>query len=165
MAKQSAGILLFRFKNKQPEIFLVHPGGPFFRNKDEGAWSIPKGEFTNGEEALDAAVREFEEETGLLLTGEFIALDPITQKGGKKVYAWAVEGGIDHEKIISNTFEMEWPPRSGKKQIFPEVDKAAWFDVETAKLKINAAQVEFIESLKPLLNGAALMNTSKNNKL
>ena len=152
MAKQSAGILLYRFINKQPQVFLVHPGGPFFRNKDEGAWSIPKGEFTEDEEALDAAKREFEEETGLALTGGFIALDPITQKGGKKVYAWAVEGDIDHETIISNTFEIEWPPRSGKKQIFPEVDKAAWFDVETAKLKINAAQAGLIESLKPLLN-------------
>ena len=152
MAKQSAGILLYRFINKQPQVFLVHPGGPFFRNKDEGAWSIPKGEFTDGEEALDAAIREFEEETGLALTGDFIALDPITQKGGKKVYAWAVEGDIDHETIISNTFELEWPPRSGKKQIFPEVDKAAWFDVEMAKLKINAAQVGLVESLRPHLN-------------
>jgi len=152
MAKQSAGILLYRFINKQPQVFLVHPGGPFFRNKDEGIWSIPKGEFTEDEEALDAAKREFEEETGLVLTGDFIAIDPITQKGGKKVYAWAVEGDIDHETIISNTFEIEWPPRSGKKQIFPEVDKAAWFDVETAKLKINAAQAGLIESLKPLLN-------------
>ncbi|HJP64329.1 MAG TPA: hypothetical protein VJ844_12870, partial [Mucilaginibacter sp.] len=97
-------------------------------------------------------IREFEEETGLALTGDFIALDPITQKGGKKVYAWAVEGDIDHETIISNTFELEWPPRSGKKQIFPEVDKAAWFDVEMAKLKINAAQVGLVESLRPHLN-------------
>ncbi|HTI57829.1 NUDIX domain-containing protein [Mucilaginibacter sp.] len=147
MAKQSAGILLFRFKNKQPEVFLVHPGGPFFRNKDDGAWSIPKGEFTDGEEALDAAVREFEEETGLVLTGEFIPLDPVTQKGGKKVYAWAIAGDIDHETIVSNTFEIEWPPRSAKKQTFPEVDKAGWFDVETAKVKINAAQVEFLKNL------------------
>jgi len=147
MAKQSAGILLYRFINKQSQVFLVHPGGPFFRNKDEGTWSIPKGEFTEDEEALDAAKREFEEETGLVLTGDFIALDPITQKGGKKVYAWAVEGDIDHETIISNTFEIEWPPRSGKKQIFPEVDKAGWFDVETSKVKINVAQVSLIESL------------------
>lgn len=147
MAKQSAGILLFRFKNKQPEVFLVHPGGPFFRNKDDGAWSIPKGEFTDDEEALDAAVREFEEETGLVLTGEFIPLDPVTQKGGKKVYAWAIAGDIDHETIVSNTFEIEWPPRSAKKQTFPEVDKAGWFDVETAKVKINAAQVEFLKNL------------------
>lgn len=147
MAKQSAGILLFRFKNKQPEVFLVHPGGPFFRNKDDGAWSIPKGEFTDDEEALDAAVREFEEETGLVLTGDFIPLDPVTQKGGKKVYAWAIAGDIDHETIVSNTFEIEWPPRSGKKQTFPEVDKAGWFDVETAKVKINVAQVEFLKNL------------------
>ncbi|MFB9841545.1 NUDIX domain-containing protein [Mucilaginibacter ginsenosidivorans] len=152
MAKQSAGILLFRFKNRQPEVFLIHPGGPFFRNKDEGGWSIPKGEFTDDEEALGAAKREFEEETGQALTGEFIPLDPVTQKGGKKVYAWAVEGDIDHETIVSNTFEMEWPPRSGKKQTFPEVDKAGWFDMETARVKINAAQVGLIESLMPLLD-------------
>jgi len=152
MAKQSAGILLFRFKNRQPEVFLIHPGGPFFRNKDEGGWSIPKGEFTDDEEALEAAKREFEEETGQALTGEFIPLTPVTQKGGKKVYAWAVEGDIDHETIVSNTFEIEWPPRSGKKQTFPEVDKAGWFDMEMAKVKINSAQVGLIESLMPLLN-------------
>ncbi len=147
MAKQSAGILLYRFMNKQMEIFLVHPGGPFFRNKDDGIWSIPKGEFLDDEDAFIAAKREFLEETGQSIDGEFIPLEPVIQKGGKKVFAWAVEGDIDHETITSNTFEMEWPPRSGKKQSFPEIDKAAWFDVETAKVKINAAQVELIDDL------------------
>jgi predicted NUDIX family NTP pyrophosphohydrolase len=147
MAKQSAGILLYRFMNKQLEVFLVHPGGPFFRNKDDGIWSIPKGEFLDDEDALVAAKREFLEETGQPINGEFIQLEPITQKGGKKVFAWAIEGDIDHEVIISNTFEMEWPPRSGKKQSFPEIDKAGWFNIDDAKMKINAAQVGLIEDL------------------
>ena len=147
MAKQSAGILLYRFNYKKLQVFLVHPGGPFFRNKDDGAWSIPKGEFLDDEEALIAAKREFEEETGQHIEGKFIPLKPITQKGGKKVYAWAVEGDIDYETIISNVFKIEWPPRSGKKQTFPEVDKAAWFDMETAKVKINPAQAALIDDL------------------
>jgi len=152
MPKQSAGILLYRFSNGQPQIFLVHPGGPFFRNKDNGAWSIPKGEFLDDEDALAAARREFEEETGQTIEGNFIALDPIIQKGGKKVYAWAVEGDIDPETISSNVFEMEWPPRSGKKQTFPEVDRAAWFDTDTAQIKINAAQAGLIESLIAIIS-------------
>lgn len=148
MAKLSAGILLYRITNDQLQIFLIHPGGPFFRNKDNGTWSIPKGEYIDGEEeALTAAKREFEEETGQKIEGKFIPLDPIIQKGGKKVYAWAVEGDINHETIHSNLFEMEWPPRSGKKQTFPEVDKAGWFDIKTAKDRINVAQVELIENL------------------
>jgi predicted NUDIX family NTP pyrophosphohydrolase len=153
MAKQSAGILLYRFfKDKQLQVFLVHPGGPFFRNKDDGSWSAPKGEFTDDEDPLDAAKREFLEETGQTIDGHFIPLEPITQKGGKKVYAWAVEGDIDHETIISNLFELEWPPKSGKKQTFPEIDRAAWFDIETAKIKINPAQVGLIESLAQILS-------------
>jgi predicted NUDIX family NTP pyrophosphohydrolase len=147
MPKQSAGILLYRIMDKQPQVFLIHPGGPFFRSKDNGAWSIPKGEFIDGEEALSAAKREFEEETGQTIDGKFVPLHPITQKGGKKVFCWAVEGDIDHEIIVSNTFEIEWPPRSGKKQTFPEVDRAAWFDTATAKIKINEAQVGLIENL------------------
>src|SRR5215469_9550223 len=115
MAKQSAGILLYRIRDNQPQVFLVHPGGPFFRNKDNGAWSIPKGEFESGEEPLAAAKREFEEETGQKIDGEFIQLDPVTLKSGKKVSCWALEGDIDHETITSNLFEMEWPPKSGKK--------------------------------------------------
>jgi predicted NUDIX family NTP pyrophosphohydrolase len=152
MAKQSAGILLYRFKSKQLQVFLVHPGGPFFKNKDDGAWSIPKGEFLDDEEALTAAKREFVEETGQPIDGNFIPLEPITQKSGKKVYAWAVEGDINHETIFSNTFEMEWPPRSGKKQAFPEVDRAAWFDMETAKMKIIPAQVKLVEELSNKLS-------------
>lgn len=151
MAKQSAGILLYRFQNKQLQVFLVHPGGPFFRNKDDGSWSIPKGEFLDDEDALAAAKREFLEETGQPIDGKFIALEPITQKGGKKVFAWAVEGDIDHETITSNLFEIEWPPRSGKKQSFPEIDRAGWFNVENAKVKINSAQVGLIENLIQVL--------------
>jgi predicted NUDIX family NTP pyrophosphohydrolase len=147
MPKQSAGILLYRIRNKRLQLFLIHPGGPFFRNKDDGVWSIPKGEFEDGEEALAAAKREFEEETGQSISGKFIPLDPITQKGGKKVFCWAVEGDIDHETITSNIFEIEWPLRSGRKQTFPEVDRAGWFEVEAAKTKINEAQIELIEEL------------------
>jgi predicted NUDIX family NTP pyrophosphohydrolase len=145
MSKQSAGILLYRKINSQLQVFLVHPGGPFFKNKDLGAWSIPKGEFLDDEDALVAAKREFLEETGQVIDGNFIPLNPVILKSGKKVYAWAVEGDIDHEIIVSNLFEMEWPSKSGKKQSFPEIDRAAWFDVETAKLKINAGQVGLIE--------------------
>jgi len=148
MAKQSAGILLYRIVNDQLQVLLVHPGGPFFKNKDDGSWSIPKGEFAEEENPLDAAKREFLEETGQSIEGHFIELTPVQQKGGKTVHAWAVEGDIDHETIVSNTFEIEWPPRSGKKQSFPEIDRAAWFDLETAKVKINAAQAGFISELQ-----------------
>jgi predicted NUDIX family NTP pyrophosphohydrolase len=147
MRKQSAGILLYRRVAAELQVFLVHPGGPFFRNKDDGSWSIPKGEFLEGDDSLEAAKREFEEETGQVIKGEFIPLKPITQKGGKTVQAWAVEGDIDHTIIKSNHFEIEWPPRSGKQQSFPEVDKADWFDVGIAKVKINAAQAGLIEEL------------------
>jgi predicted NUDIX family NTP pyrophosphohydrolase len=147
MVKQSAGILLYRKNNDQLQVFLVHPGGPFFKNKDLGAWSIPKGEFLSDEDQLAAAKREFMEETGQPIEGEFIPLEPVYLKSGKKVYAWAVEGDIDHEIIVSNLFEMEWPPRSGKMQSFPEIDRAAWFTVDEAKEKINAGQVGLIESL------------------
>ena len=152
MAKQSAGILLYRFINNQLQVFLVHPGGPFFKNKDDGSWSIPKGEFADDENPLDAAKREFLEETGQIIHGNFIALTPIQQKGGKTVRAWAIEGDIDHKTIVSNTFEIEWPPRSGKKQTFPEIDKAAWFDTGLAKIKINAAQSELINELALKIN-------------
>ena len=143
MSHQSAGILLYRKINNNLQVFLVHPGGPFFKNKDLGAWSIPKGEFLDDEEPLIAAKREFEEETGQVIDGNFISLSPVKLKSGKKIYAWAVEGDIDHETIFSNLFEMEWPPKSGKKQSFPEIDRAGWFEVDEAKLKINAAQAAF----------------------
>lgn len=147
MRKQSAGILLYRKNGGTFQVFLVHPGGPFFMNKDDGSWSIPKGEFLNDEDPLEAAKREFEEETGKVITGKFIPLNPITQKGGKTVLAWAVEGDIDPAIIKSNHFEIEWPPRSGKQKSFPEIDRAAWFDLDIAKIKINAAQADFIKEL------------------
>ena len=145
--KQSAGILLYRNTNNVLEVFLVHPGGPFFKNKDEGSWSIPKGEFLDDEEPLTAAKREFEEETGQPIDGGFISLGSIKQKSGKTVYAWAVEGDINHETIFSNTCEVEWPPRSGKKITIPEIDRAEWFEVDEAKRKINPAQADLIDRL------------------
>ncbi|MFL5809201.1 MAG: NUDIX domain-containing protein, partial [Flavisolibacter sp.] len=120
--RKSAGILLYRIKDSFPEFFLVHPGGPFWKGKDKAAWSIPKGEFPEDEEPLTAAKREFEEETGKKISGSFIELNPVKQKGGKLVYAWAIEGEIDADKIISNTYKIEWPYKSGKWQTYPEVD-------------------------------------------
>ena len=151
MAKKSAGILLYRVHNKNPEVFIVHPGGPFWAKKDDGAWSIPKGEFEDNEEPLTAAKREFEEETGISISGEFIELNPIKQKSGKTVYAWAVEGDIDPSKIKSNEFEIEWPPKSGKTKSFPEIDKAAWFNLIEAKKKILESQASLIDQLKNIL--------------
>jgi predicted NUDIX family NTP pyrophosphohydrolase len=151
MAKQSAGILLYQLKENELQFFLVHPGGPFWKNKDDGAWSVPKGEFNEDEDALTAARREFEEETGKAIDGHFIRLNPIKQKSGKTVQAWAVEGDIDEHRIISNTFMLEWPPKSGKMMMVPEIDKAAWFDTETAKQKINPAQAALIDELVKLI--------------
>jgi predicted NUDIX family NTP pyrophosphohydrolase len=152
MARQSSGILLYRFSGKQLQFLLVHPGGPFFRNKDEGSWSIVKGEFMDDEDPLNAAKREFFEETGQPINGKFIELEPIVQKGGKKVYAWAVEADIDPGELRSNLFEIEWPPKSGRKESFPEIDRAAWFGAETAKIKINAAQLSLLEGLSHILS-------------
>ncbi len=151
MKKQSAGILLYRMTDKKPEVFLVHPGGPFWKNKDIGVWTIPKGEFDDSEAALDAAVREFREETGTILSGPFIPLVPIRQKGGKQVFAWATAGNIDPTAIVSNTFEMEWRPRSGRMQSFPEVSKGAWFDLETATQLINPAQTALLKELSAIV--------------
>ena len=151
VARKSAGILLYRFTQGEPDFFLVHPGGPFWANKDIGVWSIPKGEYEDDEDALAAAIREFEEETGKKLAGDFIALKPIVQKAGKQVHAWGIEGDIDAGNIVSNTFKVEWPPKSGKWKSFPEVDKARWFDANTAKEKINPAQTAFIDELLQLL--------------
>lgn len=148
MSQKSAGILLYRIQNSRIEVFLVHPGGPYWSKKDDGAWSIPKGEFNENEEPLAAAKREFEEETGIKISGEFIQLNPVKQKGGKMVYAWAVEGDIDPAKIKSNSFEIEWPPRSGKMKSFPEIDKAAWFHQSDAQKKIIEAQTAFIKELE-----------------
>jgi len=149
--KQSAGILLFRKINKEPEFFLVHPGGPFFSRKNEGWWTIPKGELLKDEQPLDAAIREFEEETGYCPAGEFIPLQAIKQKGGKVVLCWAAEGDLDAELITSNTFELEWPPRTGKMKIFPEIDKAGWFNLATAGMLINEKQAAFLQELSELL--------------
>lgn len=146
MAKTSAGILLYRRPAGRLEVLLVHPGGPFWRNKERGAWSIPKGEI-EGEEPLAAARREFQEEIGQAVEGNFIELTPVTQKGGKVVYAFALEGDLDPDPIHSNTFEMEWPPGSGKRAEFPEIDRAEWFGVDEATEKINAAQAAFIREL------------------
>jgi predicted NUDIX family NTP pyrophosphohydrolase len=152
-SKQSAGILLFRENKAGLEVFLVHPGGPFWKNKDEGVWSIPKGELNEHEESLPAAIREFFEETGVLLSGEFIPLNPVRLKSGKKVFAWALEKDIDAENILSNNFEIEWPPKSGKMQSFPEVDRGEWFTVAQAKKKINDVQVAFINELENKIFG------------
>ena len=150
MAKQSAGILLYRIL-QEPEVLLVHPGGPFFAKKDSGSWSIPKGEYLNDEDPLNAAKREFGEETGKIPDGQFIALTPVKQQGGKIVRAWAVEGEMDVDSMVSNTFEMIWPPGSGKLRTFPEVDKAAWFPIKTAREKINKGQIQLLDQLEELL--------------
>jgi len=151
MAKKSAGILAYRRVNKELEVLLVHPGGPFFIKKDAASWSIPKGEFPEDEDPLTAAKREIQEELGFTPKGEYVPLSPIKQKGGKIVYAWAVETDFDVANIVSNTFTIEWPPRSGKMKEFPEVDKAAWYNVSQAREKINPAQAAFIDELEKLL--------------
>jgi len=145
--RKSAGILLYRKVAGSLEVFLVHPGGPFWKNKDLCTWSIPKGEFNENEEPLSAAKREFEEETGKKVAGNFIQLKTVKQKAGKMVYAWAVEGNIDASTIVSNTFKVEWPYKSGKWQTYPEVDKAGWFSIDAAREKINAAQAELLDDL------------------
>jgi predicted NUDIX family NTP pyrophosphohydrolase len=144
MAKQSAGLLPYRIKDRVLEVFLVHPGGPFWKNKDDGAWSIAKGEFA-GEPPLEAAKRELKEETGFVARGPFIELTPIKQKGGKWVYAWAVKANFDPDKLKSNTFTMTFA--SGSSKEFPEVDRADWFSVEQAKQKILEAQARLITEL------------------
>ncbi len=149
--KISAGIFLYRINGNFPEVFLVHPGGPFWKNKDEGAWSIPKGEVEKNEDYLSVAKKEFLEETGKEIIGDFIALDPVIQKGGKKIYAWAVRGNLNVETIVSNTFSMVWPPKSGKLMEFPEVDQAQWFDFDQAKIKLNPAQAGLIDQLHAML--------------
>jgi predicted NUDIX family NTP pyrophosphohydrolase len=153
VSRLSAGLLMYRKCNGELQVLLAHPGGPYFRNKDDGAWSIPKGEVEPKEESLEAAKREFEEETGILPTGPFIALTPVNQKGGKVIHAWACKGDCDPRAIVSNTFTMEWPPRSGRQMEFPEIDRAEFFDVDTARRKMNPGQVglltELDEALKP----------------
>jgi predicted NUDIX family NTP pyrophosphohydrolase len=152
MAKKlSAGILLYRFQSGHLQVFLVHPGGPFWAQKDDGAWSIPKGEYHDGDDLLATARREFREETGSEVTGSFRALSPLTQPSGKVVSAWAVKGDIDASTVKSNTFSLEWPPRSGKTIECPEVDHGAWFDMPTAIQKLQPGQRGFLDQLHQLL--------------
>jgi len=146
---RSAGILLYRRLADRLEVLLVHPGGPFWVRRDLGAWSIPKGEYEIDEDPLVAARREFEEETGFQISGEFRPLAPLKQPSGKTVFAWAVEGDCDPSGLKSNTVSLEWPPHSGRQQEFPEVDRAAWFPLAEAKRRILPGQVGFIESLEP----------------
>src|SRR5215472_147612 len=140
MAKRSVGLLLYRRRNESVEVFLVHPGGPFWVKKDLGAWSIPKGQYHDGEEPLAAARREFEEETGFPAPAATVPLGEVTQASGKIVSVWAAEGDCDPAKLVSNTCEVEWPPRSGRKMEVPEVDRAAWFSLEEARARILSSQ-------------------------
>ena len=142
---------MYRHYKNEVQVLLVHPGGPFFKRKDAGAWSIPKGEFEQDEDPLKAAIREFTEELGTAPDGTFITLSKIIQKGGKSVCAWMVEGDLDPAGFTCNTFSMEWPPRSGKRQDFPEIDKAEWFNVNEAKKKILESQVPLLEELEAKL--------------
>jgi predicted NUDIX family NTP pyrophosphohydrolase len=147
MQKQSAGLLLYRIKNGSLEVFIAHPGGPFWKNKDLGAWSIPKGLLDPGEEPLAAAIREFEEETGTRVSGNFIPLQPVRLRADKIVIAYAVQHDIDPSSVKSNTFKLEYPPRSGKYIDVPEIDRADWFDVPTAREKLHLAQTDFLDQL------------------
>lgn len=152
-SKESAGLLLYRRRDARIEILLAHPGGPLWKKKDAGAWTLPKGELKGGEDALGCARREFEEETGFSSQGPFLPLGSIRQRSGKLVHAWAFEGDCDTKALRSNSFEMEWPPRSGKMQSFPEVDRAEFFDIESAREKLNPAQGEFLDRLLEAIGG------------
>lgn len=154
MAKHSAGILLYRFRESKLEVFLVHPGGPFWARKDEGAWSIPKGESEEGEDPLVAAKRELTEETGIALNSSLIDLGELRQPGGKIVHAWAAAQDCDPSEIRSNTFEVEWPPKSGKFREFPEVDRGAWYTLSAARKKLHKGQRGFIDKLRQKLDTA-----------
>jgi predicted NUDIX family NTP pyrophosphohydrolase len=144
----SAGLLLYRTSGGRLQVFLVHPGGPLWSKKDAGAWSIPKGLLDQGEDPLEGAKREFREETGFTAAGQFIPLTPVKLRSGKVIQAWAIESDCDPALIKSNTFSMEWPPRSGRQQEFPEVDRASWFDADEAKQKINPGQANLLEELE-----------------
>jgi predicted NUDIX family NTP pyrophosphohydrolase len=152
MPKRSAGILLFQRDSGELRVLLVHPGGPFWKTRDRGSWSIPKGEYLEGEDAGAVALREFEEETGVALpASNLTSLGEVRQAGGKVVTAWALEGDLDPEKIVSNTFEMVWPPRSGRRQTFPEIDRAGWFTLAEAREKILDGQRPFLERLAAVI--------------
>lgn len=152
MPKQSSGILLYRFKEGEPEVLIVHPGGPFWKNKDTGAWSIPKGEIEPGHEPMQTAIRELKEEIGLQLPSEakLITLKPVRQAGGKIVHCFAAAHDFDPSTFKSNMFKREWPPNSGRQQEFPEVDRAEWFDLDTAKQKLIPAQADLVDQLSYL---------------
>ena len=152
MSRLSAGLLMYRIKGGVLQVLLAHPGGPYFVNKDNGAWTIPKGEPDADEDLLVTAQREFEEETGVKPTGPFLPLKPIKQKGGKIVHAWAFEGDCDPAASKSNTFKIEWPPKSGKQMEFPEIDQTEFFDLETARTKIKAGQERLIEEFVKMVN-------------
>ena len=154
MSKESAGLLVFRRTSGGLEVLLAHPGGPFWAKKDEGAWSIPKGELAAEEDPLAAALREFEEETGVIIAGTPLALQPVRQPSGKIIRAWALEGDLDPATVKSNTFSLEWPPRSGRQQEFPEIDRVAWLPVEEARRKIVPGQVPLLEQLALQLGGS-----------
>lgn len=154
MATESAGLLLYRTKDDRLEVFLAHPGGPFWARRDAGAWTIPKGLVEEGEQPLATARREFEEETGIPASGEPIPLGSIRQKAGKVVHAWAFRGDADPAAIRSNMATTEWPRGSGRTIRYPEVDRCAWFDTSTARAKLNPAQAEFIERLEAILGGS-----------
>lgn len=147
MPVKSSGILVYRFRDGQLQVMLVHPGGPFWAKKDKGVWSIPKGICEEGEASIDAAKREFKEETGFDINGNFIDLGELRQSSGKIVHVWAVEGDLDTSKIKSNTFEMEWPKGSGKIRQYPEIDKGEWFSIDVAKEKIVKGQKGFLDRL------------------
>jgi predicted NUDIX family NTP pyrophosphohydrolase len=151
MPKKSAGLLMYRRHHGVLEVFLVHPGGPFWVKKDEGSWSIPKGEYTPEEDPLEVAKREFQEETSFNASGEFIPMTPRKQPSGKVITAWVFEGDCDASAVKSNTFLMEWPPHSGRKQEFPEVDRAGWFSISVAKEKIIKGQSGFLDELSQIL--------------
>ena len=153
MPRVSAGLLMYRILDGKLQVLLAHPGGPLFKNKDEDVWTIPKGELEPGENMLDAAQREFKEETGVTPKGPFTALTPIKQKGGKIVHAWAFEGDCDPANIVSNSFLMEWPPKSGQQMEFPEIDRAEFFDVTAARRKIKAAQMALVEECHQIALG------------
>lgn len=152
MAARSAGILMYHWRGGEPFVLLVHPGGPYWANKDLGAWSIPKGEYEPGEDLKLAALREFQEELGVPLNTEPVPLGEIVQKGGKHVTAFVAEGELDIREIVSNTFEIEWPPRSGKRQSFPEVDRAGWFSVGEGRTRILPSQLAFLDMLAAYLS-------------
>lgn len=149
--KLSAGLLLYRLRGGELEVFLVHPGGPFWTRKDDGAWSIPKGEYEPGADPLATAKREFYEETGIEVAGIFHALAPVKQPSGKLISAWAVEGEFEAAALTSNTFTLEWPPKSGRMCEFPEVDRGAWFDLTTARVKLQAGQRDFLDQVQYLV--------------